>query len=214
MHARINMLVGIILLSSASCEEKPESEARGATGEWPVLTRDHWRELILTFVGYGGPFDADKIVLGDPLPKGELELFEAKIGLPLSEEFRQFYQSQNGFGLIQHDGKVDWVFVPLKDIPNLTAKTEKWVGEFDPDLQGRILAFIDWDKFESAGILYSAEGKPSTMIYGFLRGTVNHGTLHGGEKPYYPLEVTIANVLTEPMVPPRLIRRDTNGEQD
>jgi len=207
------MLIGILLLSSASCEEKPESQTRDASTEWPALTREHWRDLILMFVGYGGPFDPDKIFLGDPVPEKEIDSFETKIGLPLSEEFRHFYQSQNGFGLIQPDGKVDWIFVPLKDIPKLTAKTEKWLGEFDPELQGRTLAFVDWDEFESAGILYSPDGTPSTMIYGFLRGTVNHGTLYGGEKPYYPLEVTISNVLTEPMVPPRLIRRNSNGEQ-
>lgn len=213
MHARIRMLIGILLLSYASCEKRPESQIADARSEWPSLTKEHWRELILMFVGYGGSFDPDKVVLGDPVPRTEIDSLEAKIGLPLSEEFRQFYQSQNGFGLIQPDGKIDWVFVPLKDIPKLTAKTEKWIGEFDPELQGRILAFVDWDEFESAGILYSSEGKPSTMIYGFLRGTVNHGTINGGEKAYYPLEVTIANVLTEPMVPPRLIRQKSNGEQ-
>ncbi len=207
------MLMGILFLFFASCAEKPESQIVDPSTEWPPVTKERWRELIINFISYGGSVDQDKIVLGDPVPESEIESFEKRIGLPLSEQFRQFYQSQNGFGLIQPDGNVDWIFVPLEDIQKLTAKTEKWVSEFDPKLQGRILAFGDWDEFVSAGILYSPDGTPSTMIYGFLRGTVNHGTLYGGEKPYYPLEVTIYNVLTEPMVPPRLIRRNSNGEQ-
>lgn len=208
MDARIPLLIGIFLVADAFCEERSRGRIWDGSTEWPALTREQWHDLILGFYAYGAPFDPKQIVLGDPVAETEIEEFEDRIELQLPRELRHFYQSQNGFGMIQPDGKVDWIFVPIQDIPRLTAKTNDWMRSVYPELNGRVLAFIDWDDEETAGILYSETGSPTEKIFGFVPGIIK-----GSKQPYYILELTIANVLTEPLVPPRL-RSTTKGEHD
>ena len=190
---------------------EPVAETESSSSiNWPGLDRAAWREVILHFYGYGAPYDydrhADSLVQGKPVSNAQLDELEVRIGLPLPPGFREFYGKQNGFGLRQENGSIDWVFVPIEDIPALTGKSREWIQEIHPELAPQILAFVDWDDGVSAGFVFSESVAPLGCVVGFHR---DHDGTFGD-----PGEVSIYNLLTEPNVPPRFIAKKNLGEQD
>lgn len=96
------------------CDNGDSNESVAATDsssstEWPGLDRATWRDVILSFYDYGDSYDPDSLVQGEPVSDHELDELEERIGLPLPTEFCQFYGRQNGFGMKQEDGTIDWV---------------------------------------------------------------------------------------------------------
>ena len=213
MIVRILSPIAVVFLlmgcDNGDSNETVRATETSASTDSPGLDRATWRDVILGFYDYGDRYDPDALVQGEPVSDHELDELEEKIGVPLPTEFRQFYGTQNGFGMKQEDGTIDWVFVPVADIPALTSKSQEWMLEKHPEIADRIICFVDWHEDESVGFLLSEAGAPLRGVYSFVRASASlDPSLYGA------VEVGIYNLLTEPNPPPRFLARNKRGEQD
>ena len=117
-----------------------------------------WLPLITEFykLYHTDPYSLE---LGPPATAKDLDSLDKEVGFRMTAEFRSFYGEFNGFGT-KRDGEVDWCFVPISEIPSLTAGVRDWFEETHPDIAKRYVAVVDWGNGDSSGYLFSEFGEP------------------------------------------------------
>lgn len=98
-----------------------------------------------------------------------LDQLADRLGITLPEEFRDFYMTFNGFGVVPEDNPddVSWFFQPLEDLPGFIESKRSSFADTHADLAVRFFPFIDWANGDSMGYLTDAAGIVQPGFYCF-----------------------------------------------
>ena len=123
----------------------------------------NYNNLINSYFSSLGPWTTSHCI-----SKSEILSFQKSKGFILPQEFIDFYIQFNGVGLARPGEKVEWIFVPIEDIPAFAENHLKWMRPHHPDLASKFFPFINFlDSGDCFGYLFDEDQKALPGLYVF-----------------------------------------------
>ena len=127
----------------------------------------NWREVVQAHYAWAHKDDEYELVMQPGASDATILTMAEQTGIPLTDEFREFYSQINGFGVTADGEKISWLIVPIERIAATIANARDWFEETHPDLASRYFPFIDWDSGDYTGYLVSERGSLLPDLYDF-----------------------------------------------
>jgi hypothetical protein len=156
---------------------------------WIKIIRDYAGSII---------YDNETIVVRPGAEEKEITSLENVLGVIFGEEFRELYKTADGFG-ISSNGSVQWIVVPLEEIPSLVDQHKKRVfknsSEKLIESALRYVPFIQWSCGDTSGLMRSCKksGNMGTQVWMFDHEALDGG--NGEEEFLYITDETIFEFL-------------------
>ncbi|MCX6854491.1 MAG: SMI1/KNR4 family protein [Verrucomicrobia bacterium] len=86
------------------------------------------------------------LILRDGASESELDALDLQMAFKFPPEFRELYSTHNGVGNTHgsEPNSINWSFVPISCIPELTVIARNWFEGTHADLAARFFPFFDW----------------------------------------------------------------------
>jgi SMI1 / KNR4 family (SUKH-1) len=124
-----------------------ESNLASDTTPWTQLIQSQHAKY------FGG--NCHGLILRDGASESELDALDLQMAFKFPPEFRELYKTHNGVGDIYgtEANSINWSFVPISLIPELTILARNWFQGTHPDVAARFFPFFNWGCGDYTGYL-------------------------------------------------------------
>ncbi len=156
-----------------------------------------WKSLVDSFFRNSDPEGEFRHIANPPASTSSIAAAEAKIGLSIPEELRDFYLCYNGIGLAADDEPdTPRLIQPIEDLPDFIAQCRSWFSETHPDFASRFFPFLDWENGDVMGFMFQQDGTLHPFLVTFMHEQYNFSASQNAEEFLEQGPESLAELLT------------------